>query len=189
MLKYNRDRYKIALLGIGTGLYILERGLDVSGIENLPLAIALWVFGALLIVPAGVFLVYGWIKNRGSGQEAATKDSQSAVIAQVPTPSPFVQVGLSTDMEWSVGRGPESPKVSETNFTTEGRLDRLIAVPPLGKIQTLRFISGDGKKVKEEDLPCEVECGDARLIVKRLTGVGGGGSNRRIWDGGGSSKC
>lgn len=59
-----KNRLKLATLVGGIGLYFAERGLDVSGVENTPLAYALWALGSLLIIVSLVLFGWAWL-NRG----------------------------------------------------------------------------------------------------------------------------
>lgn len=53
-------KYKITTLAAGLSLWVIERGLDVSGIESMPLAIGLWVLGGALLCFSGYLWLRAW---------------------------------------------------------------------------------------------------------------------------------
>jgi hypothetical protein len=64
----------------GIALFVLERGLDVSGVENMTIAIILWVIGGILLL----FGIWLWIRQRILRQKQAkqldkTQETQSVV--------------------------------------------------------------------------------------------------------------
>ncbi|MCZ6700736.1 MAG: hypothetical protein O7B80_03710, partial [bacterium] len=55
---------KWAALIAGFGLLAIEKGLDVSGVVNMPLAIGLWIFGGGLLTASGIMFAWPAVKKR-----------------------------------------------------------------------------------------------------------------------------
>ena len=102
--------YKYAILMFGIGLYVAERGLDVSGVEILPLAIALWSLGGLFILIALILFAWTWLTglrkqpstadNGGIHQDAsgAGRDIlQAGRDITINAPPPVVPAGPSSE--------------------------------------------------------------------------------------------
>ena len=92
-----------ATMIIGIGLFAAERGLDVSGIEYLPLAIGLWSLAVILVVTGGYLLGWPILKRvriglaPTDGSSASTTKTNDEVANVVPPLYPVLIEGRRHD--------------------------------------------------------------------------------------------
>ena len=69
-------------------------------------------------------------------------------------------------------RADDSPAVNEVMFKTEGKRNRVIGSAEGKALKSVRLAPFDYRIIKKDDVPVDVQCGLARITIKKIMPTG-----------------